>query len=43
MITEKKVISRMVNYLENLFDDNVSTIEAELNLWDSIKYGKTDE
>ena len=43
VITEKKVISRMVNYLENLFDDNVSTIEAELNLWDSIKYGKTDE
>lgn len=43
IITEKKVISRMVNYLENLFDDNVTTIETELNLWDSIKYEKSDE
>lgn len=33
----------MVNYLESLFDNNVTTIEAELNLWDSIKYGKDDE
>ena len=43
LITEKKVISRMVNYLENLFDDNVTTIEAELNLWDSIKWANISD
>lgn len=43
IITDKKVIKRMVNYLEELFDNNISTIETELNLWDSIEYGKVYE
>ena len=34
-ITEKRVISRMVNLLSSLFDDT-STIDVELNIWNSF-------
>lgn len=32
-ITEHKVIKTMVNYLENLFDNSITLIDAELDLW----------
>lgn len=35
LITEKKVIKRMVNVLEDLFDET-ETIDVELNIWNSI-------
>ena len=33
LITEKKVIKKMVNYLEELFENDVSLIDTELNIW----------
>lgn len=33
LITDKKVVSRMVNYLEELFDDNTKLIDTELKIW----------
>lgn len=42
-ITDKKVIKRMVNYLEELFDNNISTIDTELNIWDSYNYAKIND
>lgn len=35
LITEKKVIKRMVNFLEEMFNEDVNLIDAELNIWNS--------
>lgn len=37
-ITEQKTIKQMVKYLEELFSDDVSLIDAELKIWDSFDY-----
>ena len=34
-ITEKKIITKMVKFLEEVFDDNISLIDTELNIWNS--------
>ena len=42
-INENKVIKTMIQYLEELFDDNISTIDIELNIWNSYEYGRIDK
>ena len=37
-ITEQKMIKQMVKYLEELFSNDVSLIDAELKIWDSFDY-----
>lgn len=42
-LTEKKIISKITKYLEELFSDQISTIDMELNIWDSYEYGSKND